>query len=276
MAINLVSIVSQYLTPQVVGALARAIGVNEAVAQKLVSAALPAILAALATTTAAPGGAQKVSDAISNSDPDIVTKITSAVNGGNLQSLTEGANMLGGLLGGSGLSTLAGALSQFSGAPQGAAQSAIGAVSQYVVGALGQQDPSNWSDASSIASLFASQKSAISAALPGELSKALGASGLLAGLGAAAQAASATASSAASAAASSAASTASNAANRVQAASASSGFPTWAIVVLVIIVLAAIYWFMSHRKEEPPKQGMIQAPGAVEYVMRALPRPLMI
>ncbi len=41
MAINLVSLVSQFLTPQLVGSLARAVGVNEAVAQKLVSAAVP-------------------------------------------------------------------------------------------------------------------------------------------------------------------------------------------------------------------------------------------
>jgi len=49
MAINLVSLVQQFLTPQMVSSLARAVGVNEAVAQKLVAAALPAILAALAT-----------------------------------------------------------------------------------------------------------------------------------------------------------------------------------------------------------------------------------
>ena len=76
MAINLVSLVSQFLTPQLVGSLARALGVNEAVAQKLVAAAVPAILAALGTAAAAPGGAQKVSDAISNSDPDILTKLS--------------------------------------------------------------------------------------------------------------------------------------------------------------------------------------------------------
>ena len=75
MAINLVSLVSQFLTPQMVGSLARALGVNEAVAQKLVAAAVPAILASLGTAAAAPGGAQKVSDAISNSDPDILTKL---------------------------------------------------------------------------------------------------------------------------------------------------------------------------------------------------------
>ena len=47
MAINLVSLVSQFLTPQLVGGLARALGINEAVAQKLVAAAVPAILASL-------------------------------------------------------------------------------------------------------------------------------------------------------------------------------------------------------------------------------------
>ena len=48
MAINLVSLVSQFLTPQLVGGLARALGINEAVAQKLAAAAIPAILASLA------------------------------------------------------------------------------------------------------------------------------------------------------------------------------------------------------------------------------------
>ena len=99
MAINLVSLVQQYLTPQLVGSLARSVGVNEAVAQKLVAAALPAILAALATAAAAPGGAQKVSDAISNSDPDLLTKLSGAMTGGNTRFVNDGANLLSGLLG---------------------------------------------------------------------------------------------------------------------------------------------------------------------------------
>jgi hypothetical protein len=138
MAINLVSLVSQFLTPQLVGSLARAVGVNEAVAQKLAAAAIPTILAALATTAAAPGGAQKLADAVSNSDPDLLSKLTSAISGGNVSALSEGANLLSGLLGGSGLSSMVGALSQFAGAPQGAAQSVVGAVAQSVVGTIGQ------------------------------------------------------------------------------------------------------------------------------------------
>ena len=183
MAINLVSLVSQFLTPQVVGSLARAIGVNEAVAQKVVAAAVPAILASLGTAAAAPGGAQKVSDAISNSDPDILTKVGQAASGGNARFLNEGATLLSGLLGGGGLSSLVGALSQYSGAPHPATQSLLGAVTHAAIGTIGQQDPSNWSDPSAILSLLNSQKGAISAALPPEVSRALGASGLLASLG---------------------------------------------------------------------------------------------
>ena len=293
MAINLVSLVSQFLTPQLVGGLARALGINEAVAQKLVAAAVPAILASLATAAAAPGGAQKVSDAVSMSDPDILTKLSGAITGGNTRFLNEGGTLLSGLLGGGGLSSLTGALSQFSGAPQPATQALLGTVTHATVGTIGQQDPSNWSDPSAILSMLNSQKSAISAALPPELSRALGASGLLAGLGAAAAgvtqtaastvssaatAASSTASSAASSAArsaESAARSAQTAASRVPAAAASStsGFPMWAIILIVIVVLLAIWWFMTQNQKpaEPAKTGLLSAP--IEYALRTVPAP---
>ena len=296
MAINLVSLVSQFLTPQLLGGLARALGINEAVAQKLVAAAVPAILASLGTAAAAPGGAQKVSDAVSMSDPDILTKLSGAISGGNTRFLNEGGTLLSGLLGGGGLSSLTGALSQFSGAPQPATQALLGAVTHATVGTIGQQDPSNWSDPSAILSMLNSQKSAISAALPPELSKMLGASGLLAGLGAAAagatQTAASTVSSAASAASSTASSAASSAARSAEAAArtaqtaasriptppapTSSGFPMWAIILIVIVVLLAIWWFMTQNQKpaEPAKTGFLSAP--VEFALDAIPTPAFV
>lgn len=291
MAINLVSLVSQFLTPQLVGSLARALGIDEAVAQKLVAAAVPAILASLGTAAAAPGGAQKVSDAVSMSDPDILTKLSGAISGGNTRFLNEGGTLLSGLLGGGALSSLTGALSQFSGAPQPAAQALLGTVTHATVGTIGQQDPSNWSDPSAILSMLNSQKSAISAALPPELSKMLGASGLLAGLGglgAAAAGATQTAASTVSSAATTASSTASSAARTaesaarsaqataakvtVPAAPTSSGFPMWAIILIVIVVLLAIWWFMTQHEKpaEPAKTGQL-AP--IEYALDAAPAP---
>jgi hypothetical protein len=288
MAINLVSLVSQFLTPQLVGGLARALGINEAVAQKLVAAAVPTILASLGTAAAAPGGAQKVSDAVSMSDPDILTKLSGAISGGNTQFLNEGGTLLSGLLGGGALSSLTGALSQFTGAPQPATQALLGTVTHAAVGTIGQQDPSNWSDPSAILSMLNSQKSAISAALPPELSKMLGASGLLAGLGglgaaaagvtqtatSAVSGAATSASSAASSAANSAARTAQTAASRIPTppAPTSSGFPMWAIILIVIVVLLAIWWFMTQNQKpaEPAKTGQL-AP--IEYALLAAPAP---
>ncbi len=278
MAVDLVSLVSQILTPQLVGSLARAVGVNEAVAQKLVSAAIPVVLGALATTAAAPGGAQKLVDSVSNSDPDLLKKLAGAISGGNVRALGDGANMLSGLLGGSGLSSLVGALSQYSGATHPAAQSAIGAVAQSAIGQIGQQDPSNWSDPSSLAAMFAAQKNAIAAALPPELSKALSATGLLAGLGslsaAAPRAASATAPRAASTATAAPPPTSAPASRTPPPAptpASSSGFPTWAIILVIVIILAAIWWFMSReqREAEPAKQGMLPPP--VEFALASLP-----
>ena len=225
------------------------------------------------------------------SDPDILTKLSGAITGGNTRFLNEGGGLLSNLLGGGGLSSLTGALSQFSGAPQPATQSLLGTVTHAAVGTIGQQDPSNWSDPSSILSMLNSQKSAISAALPPELSKMLGASGLLAGLGgvaaAATQTASSTVSSAATAASSTASSAASSAARNAEAAArsaqtaasriptppapSSSGFPMWAIILIVVVVLLAIWWYMSqeHKSAEPAKTGLLSAP--IEYALRAMP-----
>jgi hypothetical protein len=288
MAINLVSLISQFLTPQLIGTLARALGVNEAVAQKVVAAAIPTILASLGTAAAAPGGAQKISDAISNSDPDILTKLTQAASGGNTRFLNEGSTLLSGLLGGGGLASLAGAISQFSGAPHPATQTLLGTAAQAAVGTIGQQDPSNWSDPSAILSMLNSQKDAISAALPPELSRALGASGLLAGLGGlgataagAAAGATRTATSAVSSAATTASSAASSAARSAESAvrsvpaatPTSSGFPMWAIILIVVVVLLAIWWFMTHNEKpaEPAKTGLLSTP--IEYTLDATPAP---
>jgi Bacterial protein of unknown function (DUF937) len=271
MAVDLVGSVSQFLTPQLVGSLARASGINEAAAQKLVSAAIPVVLGALATTAAAPGGARKLVDIVSNSDPDLLTRLSGAIGGGSLGALSEGANFLGGLLGGSGLSSIARALSQYSGAPLVAAQSAIGAAAQSAIAAIGQQDPSDWSDPSSIAAMFDAQKNAIAAALPVELSRALAATGLLAGLGDLRAGPVRTASPAPSRAASPASASTSPTAGRTPApAPSSGGFPIWAIILLVVIVLAAIWWYWStHRGVEPAKTGRLQT--SIEFALTALP-----
>ena len=252
MAVDLIGLVSQYVTPQMIGQIAGMTGLDQTTAEELVGGAIPSVVASLAGAASTPGGAQKIADAVSNADPDLLTKLTSALGSGQSQLLTDGASKLSALIGGSGVSSVAAALSENSGANPAAAQLAIGAVVHALIGALGQQDPSIWSDGGAIGNLLASQKSAISAALPPDIAKALGSSGLLQGLG---SAGAAVASSAAGA-----------AVTQARAAGASSGFPMWAIIVVVLIVLAAIYWFISMKKDAKPGA---ETPATIHYAMRS-------
>jgi Bacterial protein of unknown function (DUF937) len=252
MAIDLTSLVSDYLTPQLVARIAAAIGVNPTVAQTLVDAAVPAIIGALGSAASAPGGAKKISDAVSNADPDLLTKLSSSLSAGKTDVSNGGAGALSGILGGSGLSSLTGALAQFASVPQAAAQSTIGAASQAVVGVIGQQDPSLWSDPAAIGNLLASQQDIVSAALPSGLSNLLSRSGLLADMGAMTAGAAATAAGVAS----SASSAAGSAMNQARSANASSSFPMWLIIVIAVVVIAAIYFYISaHRESAPATTG---------------------
>jgi hypothetical protein len=263
MAIDLTSLVSDYLTPQLVNQIAAAAGVNPAIAQNLVDGAVPAVVGAVGSIASTPAGAKKIADAVSNADPDLLTKLSGGLAAGKGDVLTAGANALGAILGGSTLWSLSGAIGQFAGVPHAAAQSTVGAVGSALVGALGQQDPSSWSDPSAVASLFASQKDIVNAALPPGLSTLLSSSGLLSGMGAAAAGAASSARTTAASAASSAASTASNAAssvstaagsamNKAQSSAPSSGMPMWVMIVIAIVVLAAIYFYFSSQKETKP------------------------
>ena len=63
MAINLVSIVMQFLTPDMIGRIASALGLDRNSTQTAIGAAVPALLAALAGAAAKPGGPQRFSRA---------------------------------------------------------------------------------------------------------------------------------------------------------------------------------------------------------------------
>jgi len=273
MAIDLTSLVSDALSPQLVGQIAAAAGVDAAKAQSLVDGAVPAVIGALGGAASKPGGAQKISDAISNADPDTLSKLASSA--GATQAMSGGANALSGVLGSSTLWSLSGALGQFAGVPHAAAQSTIGAVAQAVIGVIGQQDPSTWSDPAAIGNLLASQKDIVNAALPAGLSSLLTSSGLLAGMGATAAGAAASATSAAASAAratssaaanvaSSASSAAGSAMNQARATPPSAGMPMWLMIVIAIVVVAAIYFYFSSQKETKPAAT---GAAAIEFVL---------
>ena len=63
MATNLISLVMKFLTPDMVGRIASALGLDRNDASSAIEAGVPALLAALTGVAAKPGGPQKLADA---------------------------------------------------------------------------------------------------------------------------------------------------------------------------------------------------------------------
>lgn len=177
---NLVSIALQYLAPALIGKLASGLGLGQGITEKIVKVAVPIILGALATKASKPDGARALFDVLGKTDTGLLGRLSSVLGSPQQKTIAEqGSNVLGSLLGTTALGSLVGAVSKFSGASQSATGGLLGMLAPVVLGTLSQQQKSNGLDAGGIAKLLDDQKSNIAAAIPGDLSKLLGGSGLL-------------------------------------------------------------------------------------------------
>jgi Bacterial protein of unknown function (DUF937) len=189
MAVNLVSLVMQFLTPDMIGRIAAGLGLDRTTAQTAISSAVPSLLAGLSNVAAQPGGAQKVADAATQQS-GALESFGRMLGAGNHSSLAEnGSQMLSSLLGSGDRNVLADAIGKFTGIGGGAAGSLLGMLAPVVLGTITQQQGATRLDPSKIAGLLSSQKDNIAAAMPPRLSNMLAGSGLLDSLGGAARAA---------------------------------------------------------------------------------------
>lgn len=180
MAINLVSLAMKFLTPELMLKMASGLGLDKMLAQKAMTAAVPAILAGLVGKSSKPDGAKSIFDALGKQDSGLLGNLAGMIGGSNQSSLINtGTNALTSMLGGSAVSGLAGAVAKYAGIGEGASKNLLGMLGPVVMGTLGQEQKSAKLDASGLANLLASQKEHIASALPGDFSKMLGATGLL-------------------------------------------------------------------------------------------------
>jgi Bacterial protein of unknown function (DUF937) len=169
MAINLVSLVMQCLTPDMIGRIATALGLNRNNVQPAIGAAVPALLAGFSGKFAGMLGA-----------------------GGQTSLAERGSQMLASLLGGQEQTALAGAVGKLAGLGQGGSGSLLGMLGPAVIGTISRKQQGTGAiDAGSIAGLLANQKDNIAAALPAGFGNLLGGTGLLDVLGGAARTATA-------------------------------------------------------------------------------------
>jgi hypothetical protein len=192
MATNLVTLVTQFLTPDMVGRIATALGFDRNKVQSAISGAVPALLAAFNDVATQPGGAQKLADAARQQTGSLENFASVLASGGQSSFLDKGSQLLSSLVGGQDQNALIGAISKFTGLGQGATGSLLGMLAPIVMGTIGQhQSAARALDANGVANLFANQKDNIAAALPSGFSNLLRGTGLLNSLGDAARTATA-------------------------------------------------------------------------------------
>src|SRR5215467_12199469 len=257
MAINLVSLVMQFLTPDMIGRIATALGVDRNIAQAAVSAVVPALLAGFSKTATQPGGAQKLVDAARQQTGTLGNFANMLGTGGQSSLIEKGSQMLSTLLGGQDQNSLARAVAKFAGLGQGPTGSLLGMLAPIVMGTIGQQRQQGRSlDASGITSLLSSQKDNIVAALPAGFANLLGGTGLLDSLGGAARTATAAAGQTARVTASAARAIGDTG---QRAASVSRNWLYWLIPLLAI--LAVLIYLFAKPAEQVAQQGVTAVQG---------------
>jgi hypothetical protein len=193
MAVNLVSLIMQFLTPDMIGRIASALGLDRNNTQTAIGAAIPGLLAGLSGVAAQPGGAQKLVDTVRQQTGALGSFANMLGASGQSSLIERGSQILSSLLGGRDQTALAGAVSKYAGLGQNASGSLLGMLVPIIMGTIGQQQGTRSLDAGGIASLLSSQKDNIAAALPAGFANLLGGTGLLDSLGGAARTATAAA-----------------------------------------------------------------------------------
>lgn len=250
MAIDLVSLIKQFLTPDMVQKLAGTLGLDATQTQTAIGGAIPALLAGMAGTAKQPGGAQRLAEA-ANQQASALDGFADMLGGSSQTGLVEtGSKLVGSLLGSNTQTALSSAIATFSGLGQGAVTALLGAIAPAVLGIIGRQAGPQGFNAESLGALLGSQKNNIAGALPSRLGGLLEGSGVLDGLEDAAGAAKAAGASAKQYAGAGAAA----AVNAAQATARNGrSWAMWAIP-LALVVLGLWYFVGRQSPDVPPTQ----------------------
>ena len=269
MATNLVSVVMQFLTPDMIAKIASVLGLDRNVAQKAIGGAIPALLASLADVASTPNGARQLANTLTQQSGSLES-LKNLTGGPALNSLAEtGSNMLSGLFGGGTVDTMAQTIGKFAGIGEGTTKSMLGMLGPMVFGALGQQQRSAGLDASGLASLLTSQKDQIAAAIPSGLAGQLSAAGLIDGATGSLRSGAAAASAAGGRVAEASERAISGAGQAASAVASRTAVPQWPYWLVAAAVLGGLAWFALGRSGEdtvaqvPPPSTTRTATGTV-------------
>ncbi len=257
MAFNVMDMITGALTPDNIGAVADALGMDNNLVAKGLGAAMPAVLAGVLGSASKPEGQAMLGEALDAADPGLMDNLGGLLSdGGSASMIATGSKLLSGFMGDSSLGQLAGALGSSLGAPKESTGSLLGLAAPMLMGMLAGKKKSEGMDVGGLVSSLLGQKELIANAIPEDVTKELAGTGAFGGLldsvgGGAADAIS-EAAEAASDVASAAAATAERAADTAVKAAADTGqavaesSSSWLKWVIIAAVILGLLYFLSN------------------------------
>lgn len=163
---NIVDLIKDQLTGDVLGKLGAAIGESEEKTRSAAGAAVPSLLSVLAGLATSGQGADKLIALLRNFDGDSLTRLRTEVtqgDGGKVRD--QGGDILGSLVGGN-LPALIGALAKFSGLGAVALKGLLSYLAPLILSVIAAQMKGKALTPASLGGFFADQKANIQGALP--------------------------------------------------------------------------------------------------------------
>lgn len=276
---SIIGMISQYVTPAMLQQIAKKLGVQPAVVENAMGAAIPAILSGILGSTRSRSGADAFEAALGNQKAGGLEGLDALLERDTTDVTTGGRDMLGAILGGTRMDALKSGISSYSGTSGAATESLIGMAGTVIMGAFGKTANDNNLDSAQVLQRLGSERDEIAGVIPPEFADKLGASGLLDALsdkmdrvGTTTGAAAAPATSRSAAAATNK-SVNQNAAKSSTAARTAAAHPVaargsrpWWQWVLGVLILLGILWYLAgmfNRPEpEPAPEATAPAPAA--------------
>jgi hypothetical protein len=169
MSFNLIDLVKDQLSDQVMKSIGGVIGGNESQNNLAVNSAIPGLLSSLTNFgSSSTSNADLMFKGIEKQDDGILDSLGDLLGGSGQNSLIEsGGNILSSLLGGGGLASLVGSIAGFSGAGKSGTSKLLGLLAPIVFGVIKRKLMGGGGfDVGSLMSLLTGQKSNVAAAMP--------------------------------------------------------------------------------------------------------------
>lgn len=169
MSFNITDLIKDQLSDQVTGQLGSLLGGSDAQNGSAIASAIPGLLSGLMNSGSSSSGADSLFNAINDQDDSILDNLGGLLGGsGQSSMMSAGSSILGSLLGGGNLGSLVSSIAGFSGAGKGPVKSLLGLLAPIIFGVIKRKlmGGSGGFDVGSLMNMFKGQKDNISASIP--------------------------------------------------------------------------------------------------------------